>query len=227
MKTVFVSRDLGPKSPFREQLEKQGWQVTGQSLIRFEAVPFDWPGEAEWIFFTSRKGVAFFWEGIGEDLPSLRGYRIACMGKGTAAECVDRGMVPDFIGNGRPEAVACDLAQQVKGSKVLFPIGERSLRSVQSIWKEDVRQEDLIVYRQEPKRDLAPFPASIYVLTSPLNCRILLGQELADRRAIFVAIGKTTAKTLAGYGITHIRVASEASEEGLARAVSISIEENS
>jgi uroporphyrinogen-III synthase len=225
MKTVFISRDLGTDSPFREQLEEQGWQVTGQSLICFEAVSFDWPREAVWIFFTSRKGVAFFWDGIGGDLRSLRGYRIACMGKGTAAECFDRGMNPDFIGNGRPEAVAYALAQLVEGSKVLFPIAERSLRSVQSIWKDDVRQEDLIVYRQKPKQKLEPFSASIYVLTSPLNCRILLERKLADRNAIFVAIGNTTAKALAGYGITQIRVAREASEKGLAEAVSTSIQE--
>jgi len=219
MKTVFISRDLSRDSPFRRQLEATGWRVMGQSLIRFEAVSFDWPKEVEWLFFTSRKGVAFFWEGIRAVRFNLGDYRIACMGKGTAAECVDRGMIPDFIGNGRPEAVAYAFGQHVAGSKVLFPVGERSLRSVQSILEENVRQEDLIVYRQEPRQDLEPFSASVYVLTSPLNCRILLEQELADRNATFVAIGNTTAKTLAGQGITHIRVAQEASEEGLVRAV--------
>lgn len=215
-KSVFISRELSPGSPFRSLLESEGWQVAGQSLINFKALPFELPPSLDWLFFYSKQGVKAFCE----QLPARAwpGCRLAAIGPGTAQNLETYGHKPQFVGNGLPEATAKAFAEVAKGQLVAFVQARNSRQSVQRLLTRALNALSLIVYENEPKSDLLQQDAAVLVLTSPMNARayfrqwpLLPGQQL-------VAIGQPTATALAELGL-RAAMADEPTEVALAAAV--------
>ena len=56
---VFITRNLKSDSPLLHWSREKGVEVVGRSLLRFEAVPFEAPRQADWWFFYSSRAVQF------------------------------------------------------------------------------------------------------------------------------------------------------------------------
>ena len=214
-KTVFISRDLQPGSDFRRTLEKEGWKIRDHSLIQFSAIAQTSLPEAEWIFFTSSKGVEFFLR----QFRSTKSMRVAALGPGTAQTLKNAGVTPEFIGTGAPAETAPEFVQLAENSSVLFPIALHSLRRMQELLGDRVRQTDLTVYENRIKEEISAETARILVFTSPLNAeayfsrhRLLEGQQV-------LAIGATTAGALMELGILNVHTATQPQESDLAKTV--------
>ncbi len=224
MKRVFISRAIEEAGWFRKEIEKRGWVITGESLVQFDPVEFSWPQPGDWIFFTSKKGVQYFWEGINSSADSLDRFQLACMGKGTAEALARRIRKPDFTGEGQPSQVAQAFREVAAGQKVLFPIGTHSLRTIQRSLGQAIEGQDLVVYHNRKKSPLQPILADFYVLTSPMNVHALLENDMADRDQVFIAIGEKTADAMRTFGLQQIRIARVPSEAGLIEAIGEEVE---
>ena len=246
-KTVFISRDLDEDSGFASQLQAAGWQVRGLSLVTLTALPFDEIPEVDWIFFASKNAVRFFFGGgVSPDedglspsreggksadvvpstspLPPRRrgaggGVSWAALGPATARELLRYTRRVDFTGSGDPVTTAAAFRPLAQGKKVLFPAARHSQRSVPALLADDITALHLAVYDNAPLPDPPRLEETVLVFTSPMNARAYFTRHPLWIHQRVVAIGQTTAATLADLGITGVLVSEESTESALARTV--------
>jgi uroporphyrinogen-III synthase len=213
---AFITRELQPDSPFRQQLEKAGWKASGQSLIHFKAVPFERVPATDWIFFYSKRAVRYFFEQL--PAPLKQSVKLAAVGPGTAEQLRQRGVQPAFTGNGIPQEVAHDFGRAAKRQHVLFPQARHSRQSVQKALGQRIQAQTLVVYDNRPLRDVPLSRAQVLVFTSPLNVEAYFRQHQLLAGQQTVAIGQPTAEALGALDIAP-KVAAAPDEEALAKAV--------
>lgn len=219
-KSLFISRELSPKSVFLQLLQAKGYQVSGQSLIAFEPMDFSTYPTTDWIFFYSARAAEYFSFGLeksGLSWPSAT--KIAAIGGGTARGLQAQGWRVDFIGNGHPAAVAAHFAPLIQGQTVLFPRAKNSKQSIQRLLPPQLETLDLIVYRNEPKSQFSIPPADILVFTSPMNAKTYFQKYAMAKGQQLISIGASTSQALVELGHPQVIEAKEPSEKGLAHAV--------
>jgi len=219
-KRVFISRFLKENSTFKRALLAEGWQVHGESLLDFQAVPFEKIPAADWVFFYSKKGVRFFFEQQQTAaIPLPLTMRFATIGEGTARVIQGFGIQPDFIGTGEPASTAQAFSRLAKGQHVIFPQAAQSRQSIQTHLQEQIRAHNLIVYTNSMRTDFQLPAFDILVFTSPMNAEAYFAQKSWQAQQKVVAIGQTTARALTQLGITEVPIAEQPDEQHLAEAV--------
>ncbi|MEM1323290.1 MAG: uroporphyrinogen-III synthase [Bacteroidota bacterium] len=213
---VFISRELAKESPFRTALEAADFEVLGESLIAFEQLTYDAIPDSDWVFFYSKNAVQFFIEGLAA-LSDL--IQLAAMGPGTAAVLEDYGLEPDFVGSGKPEAVATAFAERAAGQRVLFPRAKQSRKSVQQLLDGTIEALDLPVYDNKIREDLDLPHCQHLVFTSPMNAEAYFGKYVWREGQAVYAIGDTTATALRALGLERVQVAPQAGEAVLAQLI--------
>lgn len=215
MPSAFITRLLPPHSPFRTALEAAGWQVEGQSLVRLEALPFEVPQGVDWIFFSSKNAVAFFFASPASPAPPLW----AALGPATAAALAERVQRVDFIGDGDPVRSAEAFLLLAAGQTVLFPAAKHSMESVPQQLGTRIRSLLLPVYGNYPVENPEPRAADVLVFTSPMNAKAYFQANTLRQGQRLVAIGDSTARALAGLGYPNVTVATAPDEAALAQSV--------
>ena len=215
-KSAFITRDLSPKSPFRNQLEANNFIVTGSSLLEFNQIDFSSFPTTDWIFFYSRKAVKYFINQI-ENLPT--DIKIAAYGTGTTEALTSHNITTDFIGTGVGESTLINFLKIAKHQTVLFPQARHSRRTIEKLAGDQLISFPLIVYDNEVKNDITASLANFLVFTSPLNVQAYFDQFTFAKNQKIIVIGKTTGDALNRYGIEDFLVAQTPSEEGLAAIV--------
>jgi uroporphyrinogen-III synthase len=217
MKTVFISRNLKPDSIFKQMLENQDFKVFGMSLVSFQKIDFALPQKPDWLFFYSKNGVRFFLEKV--DLAYFKNVKIGTIGEGTAAFLESKNLTVAFTGNGNPEETARQFSRVASGSKVLFARAKNSKKSVQTNLNDAIEIQDLIVYENLPKSNVAIRDFDVLVFTSPMNVETYFeNKKLIDNQQV-IAIGATTATALQNLNIHDFIISKEPSESALAAAV--------
>jgi uroporphyrinogen-III synthase len=183
-----VTSDLSPDSPLYD-LPKDQFSLSAQSFIKFEFLPVSDLPKANWIFFASPRSV----ESIAEK-QSLKNFRLACLGSGTAVVLEKFGYSPDYVGKGSAEEAVLDFANSYPHGKVLVPHGNQSVGTVTRILSEE-RCIPLLTYKTLPKPTQLNRIPDVVVFTSPSNVRSFLSRNPWPRRAV-VAIGTTTENAL-------------------------------
>ena len=219
--TAFITRQLNAGSKFKELLSRAGWKVEGESLVEFSPLPFREIPAADWIFFTSRNAVRFFFENIENQSITIPKVKWAALGKATAGALAEFTGHIDFKGTGDPatSAAAFQSQFQTKDDVILFPAARRSELSLQTLLASRFRCVRLEVYDNRPVAEPPFSRADVLVFTSPMNAAAYFSKHRLEKGQRVVAIGETTAKALGESGIFDIRVAAEATEKGLAEAV--------
>ncbi len=216
-KRVFISRNLVPSSYFSKAMQSKSYKIFDQSLIRFSPVAFDSNIEGDWLFFTSKNGVKYFFE-QNPTLPEK--LHVAALGSGTASALEEIDYRASFIGKGNDmAAIGESFAERASGQKVVFPIAQNSLRSIQLYLEENaanVAVEDLVVYSNEVKTHFDLPPMDILVFTSPMNVRAYINRYSLQSHQTVVAIGHSTAKALEEMGCKEYRLAVNPDEVSLA-----------
>lgn len=217
--TAFITRSLSPDSEFCRLLTAQGWQVTGHSLVVLSALPFASLPEADWIFFSSKNAVQFFFQQVEKEHIIIAGVRWAALGTATAEMLKKYVGAVDFTGSGEPNHTAAVFRPLVMGSTIIFPAARHSRQSVQHALADAVQGIHLEVYDNCPVTDPALRTGSVLVFTSPLNAEAYLARHSLWPGQRVVAIGQTTAAALRSLGIEAVGVAIEPTEAALAQAV--------
>ncbi len=220
MKTVFISRKIGPSSPLREILSSLDFKLYGESLIEFSALDFLLPSSCDWIFFYSSNGIRYFLEGMrSQNMEFLNGKKLATMGKGSAKTLRSFGLEPDFVGTGKPESTARSFLKKAENQKVLFARASQSAKSIQNLLSPYINIIDLAVYKNEIRKDYRPPQTDYVVLTSSMSVDAFFDQLEEKNRTQYIAIGKPTALRYAGRITKKVFIPNQPSEESIARLI--------
>src|SRR5690606_16568073 len=119
-KTIFISRDLPEDNILKNKLGDLGYKVYDHSLLRFGQIRFSHTPLVDWIFFSSKNAIKYF---FAQNPVILRKTRFAVFGSGSARYLREFEKVADFIGEGNDAVtIARQFAQQLNNETVLFPM---------------------------------------------------------------------------------------------------------
>jgi uroporphyrinogen-III synthase len=235
MKKLFISRDLDEDQAFVKRMLEADIEVHGQSLVEFSKVPFSKVPDSDWIFFYSKQGIRFYfdglddpayWSGVRMGMPlKVKQLKYATFGKGSTAFLKSyRNITADFTGSGKAEQTATAFLAKAKGEKVLFVRGKQSQQSVQELLKgADLEMMDLVVYDNQPLQKFTVPQCHYLLFTSPLNATAYYQKYSKKPAQKVFAIGETTADTLVSLGLKEVVVAAQPSLDDLATLVLESI----
>ena len=210
---VFISRKLGPDSPFKKGLDPTLVEIIDFSLIQFSPLDFD-QLESQWLFFYSKSGVKYFIDQKGD----FQNLNIATFGPATAKYFQNKtGKEVDFIGSGFKEDVAQKFEQILEKDRCLFVVGKNSLRSVQKLIQSK-NHEEVIVYNNNPLKRFEIENPAIAVFTSPMAVETYF-DKYKSRDHTNVAIGATTYSALKKIPKPNSVVSKSPSESGMVEAV--------
>jgi uroporphyrinogen-III synthase len=221
MPTVFISRKLPENSQFREKLASFGSIIIqDEPLIDLTPIPFSAIEPCDWIFFSSKNAVSFFFQQIKSlaiKIPNT--VKWGAIGLATAKELLNNQITADFSGNGNPESVGTSFSTLVTGKRVLFPSAKNSRESIQQFIKNEASEIiNLSIYDNSPRGDFDITPSDIYVFTSPLNVVAFSKKyNLSDKNCL--GIGETTAEQLRSSGALNVLMSPFSTEESMAQTV--------
>ena len=214
-KKVFITRDLSEDSYFSRSLSALGYEVNGKALIEIKPMEFTEFEKTEWIFFSSKNAVKYFFD----QNPDIGDSKIAAISTGTAAEVRKYGYRCGFIGASTDTKMVGKQFSALAGRNgVLFPKALSSLRNVQNCLPEG-KVKEVVVYCTV-KNEVEELPdAEIYAFTSPSNVATFFANNELTKGALVMSMGNATANTLSRYGVDDPIQPQSFSEVGLAEAV--------
>lgn len=193
MTTLFISRNLSKDSELRAFCTEKNIQLIAESLIDFVGVEVNEVAETSVVFFTSPRSVFYFLQ----QFTIQPNQQIAVVGATTAACLSQYGLKADFIGANatRPEDVANEFRQWLGKRTVLFPISNRSNKTMQNVLNES-QYNECIVYETQLIPVQLPITPSVLIFSSPSNVEaFLLNNSLYSHQKI-VSFGTTTQQFL-------------------------------
>lgn len=197
---ILISRDQSDSGLMIRQLEAYGFVVRAEKLIETQAVPFESLGEADWYFFVSRNAVKHFL--AQASIP--KHAQVAAVGAGTAQSLLELGYQPDFVGNDTQIAqVAHDFKVLASGKKVVFPVGDRSRRTVQLALEAHAAVQELQVYETKLLDKAFQEAFDAIVFSSPSTAEAYFKHNSIGPNTLCVAMGATTLAYLNEKGITN------------------------
>ncbi|MCX6290993.1 MAG: hydroxymethylbilane synthase [Bacteroidetes bacterium] len=216
--SVFITRNLKAESFFEYVLSAKGFKVEGKSLIEMVPVPFNNVPATDWIFFSSKHAVKFFFA----QNPVITRQKFGCIGKATADMIRKYGQRADFIGYSTDtKLTGKQFASAVGDGTVLFPQAKGSLRSVQNGFVKTEQVTDLVVYET---LYATPGPgritdSEIVIFTSPSNVESFFRENKLSTEQKVIAMGEATGSALKKSGITRFSMPDSFEDTGLVRAV--------
>ena len=213
---VFISRSQKANSYLRNVLEANGFKIEERILIETVPVSYRNLPDCDWIFFTSKHAVKYFFD----QNPQITSQKFGCVGRVTSEALRRYGKRAEFIGSSTDtKMTGKQFASIAGGSKVLFPQAKGSMRSIQQQFVNDRNVIDLIVY-ETFKRNEGEMPAAdVIVFTSPSNVEAWFEKFTFSKNQKAVAMGDATANALRKYKIIPASKPDTFDDPGIARAV--------
>ena len=213
MKSLFFSGDVTQDGTLDRFCKTHSLELTAQSLLKFEAVPFAISKPFEVVFFSSIRSYNYFVSGISD----LSSVSLACVGQQTAEKINEKNHSLSFVGTtaGDPEKVALEFKAWLGERRVLFPVSRQSAGTIAKAIPDE--QKELVVCYETQLVDAVIDRHDLYVFTSPTNVEAFLKNNKVPSGAKFIAWGKTTEKKLIEKNLVCDAVLKESSEEELVR----------
>lgn len=214
--SVFISREVNQDAYLRNVLEANAYQLEARSLIETVPVSFASFPDTEWVFFSSKQAVKYFFN----QHPILSKQKFACVGKSTSEMLRKYNKRAEFIGASTDtKMIGKQFAAKVGNAKVLFPQAKGSLRSVQQQFVRPDQVIDLVVYETIKKNSGETPKADILVFTSPSNVGAWFEKHRIEKTANVIAMGDATEHALRQHKVVMISKTDSFDEAGLARAI--------
>lgn len=214
-KRIFISKNAPEVEPYRTEFEEKGYSIVSHSFLSFSPVDFEITRDYDVLFFGSPRAVIFF--KTCQDIPENK--RIACVGGKTAELLEALGHSVDFVGakSGEPKVVASDFKEWLTSTgvnqRVLFPISDRSLRTISSVIDENQKEEVVVYSTKLVGRKVEE--CDVYVFTSPSNIEGFLMENVLPEGAKVIAWGKSTEQVLEECGVEVWKTLEKSGFEGL------------
>jgi len=212
--SIFVTREIADDSPLTQKVSALGCTITGEALIatetieRKESLP-----TSQWIFFSSKQAVHHFFS----QYPEPKAKKWAAIGEGTARELKKYGDVA-FIGSATDTAeVAQEFARVIGNEKVLFPINDISVRTVQNALPES-QVIDWVCYRtSQIPTEIGHYDIVVFSSPSNVDSYFQVNKWLSTQKAI--AFGKSTGNRLREKGVESPIISNGVSDNALVHAI--------
>jgi hydroxymethylbilane synthase len=215
-KKVFITRNLREDEYFTSALKRLGFEVEGKSLIEFKQIKIKELPKTEWIFFSSKHAVRYFFK----QEPKIGDVKFGCIGTSTSAELRAFGKRADFIGQSTDiKLVGKQFSSKVGNAKVLFPIARGSMQSIQ--WQMVKRDNvlNLEVYATlKQSVELDP-EFKVLVFTSPSNVEAFFEKNKVLPGQKVIAMGESTGNALQKMKIRNFTMPRTFDDLGLLQAV--------
>ncbi len=200
--SIFISTDLNEDALYLQVLRDKGFEVIGKSCVHMEFIPFQFSDATDWVFFTSKNGVDYFFNSVKSISPKIK---FAAIGEATAKQINQHGYAVDFVGEGTIMQIAEQFKLIAAGEEVVFAVAENRQTALQSHIAQFAQTSIIPVYSNTPIA-IEPVQADIYVFTSPLNVDGFLLSNNIPSTAKIVAIGATTQQHLIDKGFMQVVV---------------------
>lgn len=192
-KNVFISRDEAESVNLNLWLKNLGFKVENKSLIEMKKLTIKELPKSDWLFFSSKHAVEFFFM----QNPDIGNTKIGCMGTGTSQALRQYGKRADFIGTSTDtKLVGKQFAARVGSGKVVFPIARESMRTIQWQFAKQDKLVDLPIYATLKIAHNVAENTDILVFTSPSNVESYLEKNKILPHQKIIAMGESTEKTL-------------------------------
>lgn len=200
----------------KSKLIPNTWNVEGNSLIQFQGVYSKEIPQTDWIFFTSKNAVRYFFK----QGHTIDNRQVACIGEGTYKILKSKHSQIDFVGNNIDiQTTGKEFSQLVGDKSCLFPISNISRRSIQKAFINENQVHDLVVYETFEKKDFIMNPADILIFTSPSNVRSFFKKCALKQNQKTIAMGPSTANQLKKLQVNHCTIPTVTGEIGLIDAI--------
>jgi hydroxymethylbilane synthase len=191
---VFITRDLRSGDYLPQALQNLGFSVEGKSLIEFKQIRIKELPKTDWIFFSSKHAVRYF---FSQDPKIDTGVKFGCIGTSTSAELRAFGKRADFIGQSTDtKLVGKQFSSKVGSARVLFPIARGSMQSVQ--WQM-VKRENVFnveVYATLKHSVEVDTEYGVLIFTSPSNVEAYFEKNKPLPHQKLIAMGEATGQAL-------------------------------
>ena len=214
---VFVTRSYAEHDYLPRALSNLGFTVEGKSLIEFKQIRIKELPKTDWVFFSSKHAVRYFFN-QNPELPAT--IKFACIGTSTSAELRAFGKRADFIGQSTDtKLVGKQFSSKIGNAKVLFPIARGSMQSVQ--WQMVKRENvfNLEVYATLKNSVEVGEEKEILVFTSPSNVEAFVEKNKILATHKVVAMGESTGKALEKAGCKVYKMPQSFDDLGLVQAI--------
>ena len=182
-------------------------------MINIVRIPFSHTPQTDWIFFTSKNSINYFFE--QQPLPAP-GVKYGVISKSSANALITYGKQASFIGEGVDlNKIAKDFRQVLNNDSVLFPQAMDSLQTIQKHLAFTNTTYNLYTYKTILKTDFSLPYTDILIFTSPSNVKAYFSKYKIDGRQLVIAMGTSTKYKLSDYGIKDVLIPQEFSEKGL------------
>ncbi len=205
--SVFITSDLHENDYIIRALKIHNYSVSYESFITFSKIDFEYPTDADWLFFSSKNGVKYFFDLNIKNLKS--NLKIAAINQGTAQAIYELGLSVDFIGKGNDLKKIADDFDAVAEGNIVFPQAQKSMQSIQRNLVNNKNIESLIVYHNQPKQDIKKRIENLLIFTSPMSVEAYFSKYKLDDFQQIISIGKTTSKKLIEFSIENTKTAFE------------------
>lgn len=192
-KSVFISREAFENNHLNRWLTSLGFTIENKSLIDLKKLTIKELPKSDWLFFSSKHAVEFFFM----QKPEIGTTKIGCMGKGTSQALREFGRRADFIGTSTDtKLVGKQFAARVGPGKVVFPIARDSMRTIQWQFAKPQNVIDLPIYATLKVPYEVSAKTDILVFTSPSNAESFLEKNSVQPHQKIIAMGESTEKAL-------------------------------
>ncbi len=214
--TIFISHEEAAWSQLGKQLRDHGYETIFEPLIDTKTVQSPVPPTTDWLFFVSRNAVSHF---LKQHQP-VAGSKIAAVGEGTAQVLLAAGITVDFIGKETALAdVGAAFATKFAGSSVLFPVGNRSRKTIQTALEGHCSIIEMQVYETILLEKKLETNFAAFIFTSPSSAEAYLMHNQLHAEQLLVAMGASTAAFLRKQGLHNIVTPSGYRQDHLAMAI--------
>ena len=196
-KRIFISKNSDDCEPLVHYCNQNKLDLTAQSLIEFEAVPFKIESNFDIVFFSSIRSAEFYFEKAAKKSKLV----YACIGETTNSKLKKLGIDCEFVGKeaGNPKKTAEEFKNWVQNRIVFFPQSNLSLGTFSAILPENQVIKHVVYKTNLIERKIEN--CQIYIFTSPSNLDAFLTiNEIPDDTKVIVW-GESTENRLLKKGI--------------------------
>ena len=217
IKTIFISRSLQEKSLLTTLKQHQDIKIIDESLIDLFQVRYSYAPKTQWIFFSSKNGIKYFFA----QHPELKeDVKYGVISQASADYLNTFGKYADFIGTGvNMTNIANNFREVLNDDSVLFPQAIDSLQTIQKQLSFKNTSYNLYVYKTIIKPEFNIPYTDVVIFTSPSNVTAYMGKYKIDSRQKIIAMGEKTKYKLSEYGIRNVSLAHSFDENGLYNAI--------
>ncbi len=212
-KSIYISRIPEEGSPFKNLLADKEVKLIAEPLIKISMVNFSYTPPSQWIFFSSKNAIKYFFAQNPKVNDETK-YGVISKSSGDYLAAYNKRA--SFIGEGvNLIQIAKSFSHELKNDSVLFPQAMDSLQTIQKQLSFSNTTYNIYTYKTTIRTDFELPYTDILIFTSPSNVDAYFQKYRVDVRQTVIAMGSTTRYRLSGYGVKHVAVPAAFSEMGL------------